>query len=91
MAGDNAHLSAVLIRENGFKDCVVITDISDGGVGFEVADPPAIGEHVIVRCPLRGDLAVQIRWASALRAGGAFPMRASELPLEVENPRHGTP
>jgi len=63
----------VLIREDGSEDCVVITDISKGGLGFEVANPPAIGERVVLRSSLRGDLAVEVRWASEERAGGSFP------------------
>ena len=64
--------AAVLIREDGSEEQIVLTDASEGGVGFVAANPPRVGEHVLIRVIGRHELAAEIRWASGQRAGGAF-------------------
>ena len=65
-------VKAVLVRENGTEDDVVMTDISDGGFRLEVSETPGIGERVFLRAEGYGDFPAQIRWALGSQAGGAF-------------------
>jgi len=66
--------SAMLIRKDGSEQPVVVTDTSKGGLGFAGANSLAIGERIILRSRVDGDLAIEVRWASAQRAGGSFPI-----------------
>jgi hypothetical protein len=64
--------AAVLVREDGSENPVIITEVSDGGFRLFVFLTPRIGEHVFLRAEGYGDFPAQIRWALGSDAGGAF-------------------
>lgn len=68
----STYIEAVLVREDGTEEAVVITNISEGGFRLEVTGTPGIGERVVLRAEGNGDLPAQIRWALGSQAGGAF-------------------
>lgn len=70
---------AVLVRADGAKSDVVVTDISKAGFRLKVTDTPNIGEHVSLRVERYGDFPAQIRWALGGEAGGVF-LEPVELP-----------
>lgn len=63
---------AVLVREDGSENPVIITEVSEGGFRLFVFETPRIGEHVLLRAAGYGDFPAQIRWALGDHAGGAF-------------------
>lgn len=73
---------AVLIDSAGAETVVTVIDVSSGGFKVEVAEPPRIGEIVILRVDGSEDIHAQIRWAVGDQAGGVFlnPVDYSELP-----------
>ena len=71
---------AVLVREDGAENSVIITEVSTGGFRLSVSETPKIGEHVFLRAEGYGDFPAQIRWALGTDAGGAFlkPVKAAK-------------
>jgi hypothetical protein len=63
---------AVLVREDGSENPVIITEVSAGGFRLLVFETPRIGEHVLLRAEGYEDFPAQIRWALGVNAGGAF-------------------
>ena len=63
---------ALLVRQDGSKDAVTITECTDRGFRLAVALRPNLGEQVLIRIVGARDLPAKIRWAHGTEAGGSF-------------------
>ena len=64
--------SALLVRQDGTEEPVIITEFSQGGFRLAVGARPRLGEDVNIRVAGQRDLPGKIRWAHGAEAGGSF-------------------
>jgi hypothetical protein len=63
---------ALLVRHDGSKDTVTITEFSRTGFRLVVGARPELGEEIHIRVVGQRDMPGRIRWAYGEEAGGSF-------------------
>lgn len=63
---------ALLVRHDGSKDIVTITEFSRTGFRLKVVARPELGEEIHIRVVGQRDMPGRIRWAYGEEAGGSF-------------------
>ena len=67
-----SNVAAVLHRDDGSSEPVIVTNLSDEGCRIETAHRLQIGERLKIAIPRVGELAAQIRWTVNGSAGARF-------------------
>ncbi|WP_458390249.1 PilZ domain-containing protein [Sphingomonas sp. F9_3S_D5_B_2] len=65
-------VDAIVLREDGARVTVKLTNVSDQGCCLNGDETFRIGEHVSIALPRMGSVRAQIRWALPGTAGGQF-------------------
>ena len=63
---------ALLVRQDGSENSVVITEFTKSGFRLTVEERPELGEDIHIRLDGQPDLSGRIRWAHGAEAGGSF-------------------
>lgn len=71
---DRSHVSvdALVMRHDGARVKVRLTNVSDEGCRIESDETFRIGEHVSIGLPRMGNVRAQVRWALPGSAGTQF-------------------
>lgn len=63
---------ALLVRRDGTKNSIIITEFTQSGFRLAVVVRPELGEEVHIRVAGQRDMPGRIRWAYGEEAGGSF-------------------
>jgi hypothetical protein len=73
-----------LIRDDGIRHVIKLTDLNYGGCGVQAPVQLAVGETVEVSVLSRGSIAAEVRWYADGKAGLVFEPIAEEVGKQVE-------
>jgi PilZ domain-containing protein len=69
---NNINVDATVLRADGARVTVKLTNLSDEGCRLETPELFRIGEHVSIALPRMGSVRAQVRWALPGVAGTQF-------------------
>lgn len=69
---NEVEVDALVMRDDGNRVTVKLTNVSDDGCRLESDETFRIGEHVSIALPRMGSVRAQIRWALPGSAGTQF-------------------
>jgi hypothetical protein len=69
---NHVNVDALVLRDDGGRVTVKLTNVSDEGCRLESDETFRIGEHVSIGLPRMGNVRAQVRWALPGSAGTQF-------------------